>query len=139
MNKFPTCGSFLSLAALALLPAAVSAENWPGWRGPLGSGVSAETGLPARWSATANVRWKAPLEGAGVSNPVVWGDRVFLTASDGRQSDRLHLLCFHTDDGRLLWRARFFGSAVSEGQFGPGGMAVPTPAADAQRVYAQFG
>lgn len=130
--------TFLALA-LVLAPAAAVADNWPGWRGPNYNGVSAEKGLPVRWSASENVRWKAPLPGAGVSNPIVWGERVFVTASDGRLNDRLHLLCLHRDDGRQLWHARFFGSAQPEGQFAPGGMAVPTPATDGKHVFALFG
>ena len=129
----------LTLSMLLLLSAVALAENWPGWRGPDHNGISVETKLPAKWSATENVRWKAKLPGAGVSAPIVWGDRVFVTASDGRLNDRLHLLCFHRDTGKQLWHARFFGSAVSEGQFAPGGMAVPTPATDGQRVFALFG
>ena len=129
----------LTLLTLLLLPAAAPAENWPGWRGPTHDGLSPEKELPARWSATEQVRWKAELPGAGVSAPVVWGERVFVTASDGRLNDRLHLLCFHRDSGEQLWHARFFGSAVSEGQFAPGGMAVPTPATDGKRVFALFG
>src|SRR5207247_10631228 len=85
------------------------------------------------------VRWKAPLPGAGGSAPVVWGERIFLTASDSRLNDRLHVFCYHRDDGRLLWQSKFFGSALPEGQFPPGGMAVPTPATDGQCVYALFG
>jgi outer membrane protein assembly factor BamB len=129
----------LTLLTLLLLPGAAPAANWPGWRGPGHDGVSPEKGLPTRWSARKNVRWKAELPGAGVSVPVVWGERVFVTASDGRLSDRLHLLCFHRDSGKKLWHARFFGSAASEGQFAPGGMAVPTPATDGKRVFALFG
>src|SRR5215467_4244884 len=129
----------LTLLVLLLLPGAAPAENWPGWRGPDHDGVSPEKGLPTRWSTTENVRWKAELPGAGVSAPVVWGERVFVTASDGRLGDRLHLLCFHRDSGKKLWHARFFGSAASEGQFAPGGMAVSTPATDGKRVFALFG
>ena len=129
----------LMLLIPLLLPGAAAAENWPGWRGSGHDGISPEKGLPTRWSATENVRWKAELPGAGVSAPVVWGERVFVTASDGRLGDRLHLLCFHRDSGKELWHIRFFGSAVSEGQFAPGGMAVPTPATDGQRVFALFG
>ncbi len=29
-----------------------SRENWPQWRGPSNNGVSSETGLPTKWSAT---------------------------------------------------------------------------------------
>jgi outer membrane protein assembly factor BamB len=101
-------------------------------------GISAEQHLPVLWSAK-NVHWKVPLAGAGASTPVVWGGRVFLTASDGRQSDRLHVLCFDRGDGRTLWHTRLFGSAPSEGEYPAGGMAVPTPAADGQRLYAVFG
>src|SRR5947208_1809237 len=129
----------LALLTVLLLPAVVPAENWPGWRGPDHNGISTEKGLPEKWSATENVRWKAPLPGAGVSAPIVWGNHVFVTASDGRQNDRLHLLCFDRDTGKQLWHARFFGSAVSEGQFAPGGMAVPTPATDGKHVFALFG
>ncbi len=129
----------LTLLFVILLPGPATAENWPGWRGPGHDGVSPEKGLPTRWSATENVRWKAELPGAGGSAPIVWGERVFVTASDGRLGDRLHLLCFHRDSGKGLWHARFFGSATSEGQFAPGGMAVPTPATDGRRVFALFG
>jgi outer membrane protein assembly factor BamB len=130
---------FFALLTLLSISTLASAENWPGWRGPNTNGVSSEKGLPTRWSASENVRWKAPVPGAGVSAPIVWGERVFVTASDGRLNDRLHLLCFHRDDGRQLWHTRFFGSSVSEGQFAPGGMAVPTPATDGKHVFALFG
>jgi outer membrane protein assembly factor BamB len=129
----------IAAAVLVLTSVALRGENWPAWRGPGGGGVSTEKDLPLHWSATENVRWKAPVPGAGVSTPIVWGERVFLTSSDGRDNDRLHLLCFHRDTGKLLWHNRYFGSAVSEGQFPPGGMAVPTPTTDGERVYALFG
>src|SRR3954447_22855009 len=79
-------------------PLPARADNWPGWRGPSGMGTTAETGLPVRWTGTENVRWKIPLSGVGAGSPVVWGERVFLTASDGRQNDRLHVYCFHRAD-----------------------------------------
>lgn len=122
-----------------LLPLPLVAADWPGWRGPASSGVSAETKLPTQWSATSNVRWKVPLEGAGVSAPIVLGDRVILTGSDGRLNDRLHVWCFHRDDGKLLWHARLFGSSLPEWYFQPGGMAIPTPTTDGKNVYALFG
>lgn len=126
------------ISVLVRLPSAVAA-NWPGWRGKEGCGVSPEKGFPTQWAATQNVRWKVPLQGAGVSAPIVWDNHLFLTASDGRLNDRLHVSCYHRDDGRLLWHTRLFGSATPEGLFPPGGMAVPTPATDGQRVYALFG
>jgi outer membrane protein assembly factor BamB len=93
----------LPLTGLILLQSAVLAENWPAWRGPTGDGVSTETSLPLKWSATENVAWKVPLPAPGNSTPVIWGDRIFLTqaSSDGKER---FLLCLDRKDGRELWR-----------------------------------
>ncbi len=56
-------------------------EDWPQFRGPTGSGLSAEAKLPAEWSADKNVAWKVKVPGAAWSCPVVWGDKVFLTTA----------------------------------------------------------
>ena len=74
------------------LSVAVSANDWPHWRGPAASGVAAASPLPSTWSATDNVAWEAPLAGAGVSSPIVWGTRVFVSsqAGDGRRQDGRH-------------------------------------------------
>ena len=85
------------LKTLAILLTAsigvVHAQNWPHWRGPSASGVSAETGLPTTWSTTEGIAWKAAIRGLGVSSPIVWGDRVFVTSQVGsggsRQGPRL--------------------------------------------------
>ncbi len=69
---------------LALMAAgAANADDWPQWRGPHGTGISTEKGIPPRWSKE-DVRWKVPVEGLGVSSPVVWGDRIFVTSQSGR-------------------------------------------------------
>src|SRR5262249_36540491 len=68
-----------SLLALCLLPVTL-AGYWPGWRGD-GSGLSVETRLPRGWSATDNVLWQTRIPGEGLSSPIVWNDRVFLTAA----------------------------------------------------------
>ncbi|MFQ5670112.1 MAG: hypothetical protein ACE5HD_06280 [Acidobacteriota bacterium] len=79
-------GRILNLAALGLLltlPGPVRAENWPAWRGPRGTGISEETGLPVRWGPHENIACSVPLPGKGVSSPIVWGDRIFVTTQEG--------------------------------------------------------
>lgn len=127
-------------AIFVVISSAISAhaDNWAQWRGPGNQGVSAEKNLPLSWSSTKNVRWKVALDGAGVSQPIVWDDRVFLTASDGRQNDRLHVYCYARADGKLLWHTRLFGSAPTD-LYPAGGMAVSTPATDGKNVYVLFG
>ena len=63
---------------------AVHAENWPHWRGLSATGVSPERGLPTSWSDTENLAWKAQFRGLGISSPIVWGDRIFVTSQEGR-------------------------------------------------------
>ena len=73
------------------------ADNWPGWRGPRGTGVSAESGFPVTWDAS-NIQWKTPIPGRGHSSPIVWRDRVFLTTSiegdvvPGKEAKPVHKL-----------------------------------------------
>ena len=66
------------------LAGTADADNWPQWRGPRGTGIAQEEGLPTRWSSEDNIVWKAPLRGLGVSSPVVWDDRIMLTYQIGR-------------------------------------------------------
>jgi len=70
------------LMIFCLLPEA-SAENWPQWRGPSSDGISNDSGLPTRWSASENIAWKAALAGIGVSSPIIWGDAVIVTSQKG--------------------------------------------------------
>ncbi len=91
--------------ALLLLPVAGRAGDWPRWRGPQGDGHSPETGVPLRWSRTENVAWSTPLPGKGHSSPIVWGDRVFITAALEPEQQHL-LLCLDRITGRVLWERR---------------------------------
>ena len=127
-----------AIAMLCLSSPLAHADNWPAWRGPNNTGVSTEKNLPLHWSNTKNVRWKVELKGAGVSQPIVWDDRIFITASDGRLNDQLHVQCYRRSDGQLLWHARLFGSSPTD-LYPAGGMAVPTPATDGKAVYVLFG
>ena len=72
-----------SAIGICLLGAGVFAADWTHWRGPNGNGVAPDRTLPLRWSATENVAWKTPIAGAGVSTPIVSGDRVYVTSQLG--------------------------------------------------------
>ena len=118
-------------------PSVVLAENWPQFRGPSGQGTSTETNLPVKWSATENVAWKTPIPGEGWSSPIVWGDRVFVTAAtdDGVSC---HVMCLSRADGKVLWDREVFEQA-NERKQEKNSLATPTPVTDGRRVYAFFG
>jgi outer membrane protein assembly factor BamB len=130
-------GSVAGTFAFFLFTLVLVAAEWPQFRGPAGTGVSAETGLPTRWGPAENVRWKAELPGRGVSSPVVAGGRVYVTACSGYQQRRLHVLCFDAATGAKQWERQF--QATGDTFCHPKtSMAAPTPVTDDERVYALF-
>ena len=56
-------------------------ENWPGFRGPTGQGVSHEKNLPLTWNLRENLAWRAQVPGFGWSSPIIWENRVFVTSA----------------------------------------------------------
>jgi outer membrane protein assembly factor BamB len=114
-----------------------AAEDWPRWRGPEGNAVSAGSGLPAEWSTTRNIAWKAKIAGKGSSSPIVSGDSVFITSSLEHGFRRL-THCFDRATGRLRW-TREIEDDDPEVASSMTGHAAATPAADGQRVVAAFG
>jgi outer membrane protein assembly factor BamB len=77
-----------AIGLVVCLGSTLAADNWPQWRGPSGTGTSTETRLPERWGNDENIAWKTPITGVGVSSPIVWGDRVFVTAQVGHGASR---------------------------------------------------
>jgi len=122
---------------MGLLAGPAWAGDWPGFRGPAGAGVSPETGLPVKWSKTEGLRWKAELPGRGLSNPVIAGGKVFVTASSGYRENRLHVLCFDLASGDKLWERRL-ASTGNTACHPTTCMAAPTPVTDGHNVYALF-
>lgn len=96
----------LALACATLSAASATAEPWSSFRGPSGSGVVQEATLPTEWGADANVRWKTQLPGIGWSQPVVWGENVFVTSAATQEQTRPNLNNWGPGAGRpglLSW------------------------------------
>jgi outer membrane protein assembly factor BamB len=121
-------------AVLALLAAApLGAADWTRFRGQNGAGVAEGRPLPASLAPEAAL-WKVPLP-PGYSSPVLFGERLFLTAYEG---DRLLVLCLGRSDGRERWR-REAPRARREKVDRRNGPASPSAAADTERVVVFFG
>ena len=114
-----------------------AAKFWARWRGPSGQGLVSGTGYVDRWSGAQNVRWKTPIPGAGNSSPVVWGDRIFLTAAY-EQGGRVSMLAFDRASGRKLWET-FAPDGRSARSHPKNGYASATPSTDGERVYVSLG
>lgn len=170
MKRLPTLQQIslttLLIAVVTLAASAAPKNNWSGWRGPDGNGVSPETNLPAVWSSTTNVKWKTPIPGRGHSSPIVWDNRIFLTTDiegetvpgakavehkdDGKPfkhpdsvgADRKHtfkVLSIDRLTGKVLWERTAYEGTVYDDRHRKGSYASPTPATDGTLVFTYFG
>jgi outer membrane protein assembly factor BamB len=66
---------FLPVVALA------GSDDWSQFRGPDGNGICIQGQVPVEWSNQRNLAWKVRIPGAGWSQPVIFGNSVFLTTA----------------------------------------------------------
>ena len=143
------------IASGPLLTSAV-AEDWPQFRGPNGSGVSASIGLPEKFGPNENVVWKTALP-PGHSSPVLTRNRIFVTAyskenansqqqtanskeptnASEKKNYKLLVICLDRQTGKLLWQREVPRSKQGrlENVNGP---ASPSPVTDGSNVYVFF-
>ncbi|HSH17693.1 MAG TPA: PQQ-binding-like beta-propeller repeat protein [Verrucomicrobiae bacterium] len=108
--------------------------NWPQFRGPNASGVSEDGTPPVHFGPDTNLLWRIDAP-PGISAPIVWGDRIFLT---GFANNQLLTLAYDAGTGRELWRQVAPAETIEKcHQFSS--PAAPTPCTDGERVYAYFG
>lgn len=128
----------LLLASLASLSfhacPSTGSGDWPQFRGPGGRAVADDTPITTRLAPDGDVLWKAKLP-AGSSSPCIIGGRIFLTGfADGKDV----VLAVERSSGKILWTKSFEGPE-HPGYFHPdAGPAMPTCAADGERVVAYF-
>ena len=159
--KTPTLlAALIALAVPNRSSAASGDANWPQFRGPDGAGISANVNLPDKWSATNNVAWKTDLPGRSWSSPVVWGDRVFLTAvvnsgqseppkkglylgGDRREPPKAEhqwkVFCLDLATGRIQWEKTAYQGVPQTPIHLKNSYGAETPVTDGERVYALFG
>ncbi len=132
-----SCGAVLAVVLLVAGP--VRAQDWPAFRGPDGQGHSSERGLPADWSESKNVVWKAPVPGMGWSSPVVAGGRVWLTTAVDEGDIVLRVLAFDVEQGREVVNVELFRLKNAREINPKNSFASPTPVLEGDRVYVHFG
>ena len=145
--------------ATAAPPATSDVEGgWPAWRGPSRTGSAAFGNPPTLWSETKNVRWKKAMPGLGLSSPIVWGDRLFVTTAvptgekvddappagrgDGIPPDQVLSYEVHAldrADGSTVWQRSVRMEAPHEGTHPDGAWATGSPVTDGEVLIAFFG
>jgi outer membrane protein assembly factor BamB len=109
------------LAALLLLPLALSAEDWPQWLGPQRDGVWRETGIMERFpEGGLKLKWRTPI-GSGYSGPAVAQGRVYvldreLAPGVGNPDNPFtkalvpgneRIVCLEEATGKPLWQHKY--------------------------------
>ena len=161
-------GSLLVITSAIQLPGAGPDDNWPQWRGPEGLGVSAGTTYVDEWAPDKNIAWKTEVPGRGLSSPIVWGDRIFLTTSvEGKpapeghkppihpdfshqpgylhpdsvgsnMTNALKVLAFDAKTGKKLWEDTPYDGVMFDDRHRKNTYASPTMVTDGTLVYAFF-
>jgi len=145
---------FCILAAACFCAIALTAEaDWLQFRGPGGSGIAPDKGVPVTWSADRNVAWKTEMPGAGASSPIVMGNKIFITCYSGYGLDisdpgeqknlKRHLVCVDRQTGNFLWK-RDIDPVLPESAYRglyitKHGYASSTLACDGKNLYVFFG
>ena len=137
-----------------------AAHQWPQWRGPLGTGVAPHGKPPVEWSESRNIRWKIALLGSGHSTPIIWDDRVYITAAvpygdpvEPRYSSargahnespvthphKFVVMALSRRDGKILWERTVREQLPYEGGHVTASLASSSPVTDGEHVFACFG
>lgn len=125
---------FASVLAARALAGDSPGAFWPGFRGPLGSGVAERGDLPVHFGPEKNVTWRTPLA-PGHSSPCIVGDRVFLTTFE---EGKLATVALDRATGHLLWERRVLPTRIEQGSR-LSNPAASTPTADRERLIVYFG
>ncbi|MGD0581666.1 MAG: PQQ-binding-like beta-propeller repeat protein [Bacteroidales bacterium] len=100
-------------------------RQWPSYRGYRSSGVLDNANLPDSFNLNTmkNIRWKAEVPGLGLSSPVIWDNKLFITTAVSKADNAgfkpgifgnvssindssVHdwkVLCYDKNNGKLLW------------------------------------
>jgi outer membrane protein assembly factor BamB len=125
---------FTTSAAVFLLTALGSGGDWPQWRGPQRTGISAETGLMKDWPKEGpKLLWQLDDIGDGYGTPAVANGRVYMLSNRGMENEFVQALS--SKDGKTVWSTRL-GNVGNPNQQPPYPMARSTPTIEGAVLYA---
>ena len=161
----------MSAAIITLVISFVCAEpavadetltNWGQWRGPLSTGVAPLADPPVEWNEAggSGILWKTPIPGRGLSTPVVWGNRIFLTTAipfgeklppqpstapgnhdnlPVTQRQKFVVLAVDRASGKIAWQKTLREALPHEQGHHTASLASNSPVTDGEHVFAFFG
>ncbi len=135
--------------------------NWPSFRGSNANGIAEGYSLPNAWNVkrSENIRWTTPIPGLGLSSPIVWGDRIFISTaiSGGKNQEfkpglygdiasveddtphRWVVYCLDKNTSKILWERTAHSGVPKVRRHTKSTHANSTLATDGKHVLAFFG
>jgi outer membrane protein assembly factor BamB len=139
----------------------VPERQWSMYRGYYASGVLDQANLPDAWDLQSgkNIKWKHRIPGLGLSCPVIWDDRVFITTAISEKDSKglktgiygdissvndqsVHewkVYCFKKQNGEMIWERTACKGIPEQKRHPKSSHANCTPATDGRYVVAFFG
>jgi outer membrane protein assembly factor BamB len=136
-------------------------RQWTSYRGNLASGVLDNANLPSSFDfdKLLNVRWKIPVPGMGISSPVIWDDKLFITTAVSEadkagfkpglygdvtsvKDSSVHewkVFCINRSTGKIIWENTSFKGIPKVKRHPKSTHANPSVATDGKHVVAFFG
>jgi outer membrane protein assembly factor BamB len=136
-------------------------RQWSAYRGRLSSGVLDNANLPESFDLAkmTNIRWKTEIAGLGLSSPVIWDNKIFITSAIS-QADRdgfkpgiygniepvkdssIHewkVFCIDKNSGKLIWEKTAYKGIPKMKRHPKSTHANTSVATDGKYVVAFFG
>jgi outer membrane protein assembly factor BamB len=136
-------------------------RQWSQYRGYYSNGTLDNANLPEKWGVTQNenIKWKKEIPGLGLSSPVIWGDKLFITTaisdkdSEGLKTgiygdigsvndDSEHewkVICINKQDGQTIWERTSCTGIPEQKRHPKSSHANSSVATDGKHVVAFFG
>jgi outer membrane protein assembly factor BamB len=136
-------------------------RQWSSFRGYQASGVLDHANLPDTWNVKTgeNILWKFRIPGLGLSSPVIWGNRLFITTAVSESDDQgiktgiygsigsvddesVHnwiVFCLDKNTGSLLWQQTAHTGVPKQKRHPKSSHANSSVATDGNYVVAFFG
>lgn len=149
------------LSGVAMFAQVNPERQWTGYRGFRSSGFLDNANLPDSFDINkmVNVRWKVDVPGLGISSPVIWDNRLFITTaisssdnfgfrpgiygdgtSIGDSSEHVwKVICYDKTSGRILWNNTAYKGVPAIKRHPKSTHANPSIATDGRHVVAFFG
>jgi outer membrane protein assembly factor BamB len=136
-------------------------RQWPSYRGYYAKGVLDKANLPDTWNVETNenILWKYKVPGLGLSSPVIWGNKLFISSAVSEKDDEgfktgiygsigsvddksVHdwkIYCLDKNSGSLLWQKTAYTGVPKQKRHPKSSHANSTMATNGNHVVAFFG